>query len=226
MLEIYQQLAELMAKGESAVLATVVASHGSAPRRAGAKMLIKQDGSSVGSIGGGGVEHKVRGKVTEILKSGQPQLVRFDLTGKDDGTLGMICGGQMEVFVEPVIPSPTIYFFGAGHISQCCAEIGRMLGFRIVVIDPRPEYNNPERFPDVDGLIVEEFESAFSRLKIDDNSYIVIYTMGHAVDEQCLQFALGTPARYIGMLGSKRKVIEIKKRLTQKGMPPERLDQV
>ena len=146
MLEIYQELANVISKGERAVLATIISSQGSTPRKAGAKMLIKEDGTFVGTVGGGGTEQQLRSIVTEVMKSGQSQIVHFDLSGKDSA-LQMICGGQMDVFLEPILPPETLYFFGAGHVSQSTATIGKMLGFRVVVIDPRPEYNNSERFP-------------------------------------------------------------------------------
>ncbi len=225
MLEIYQELVNLISKGERAVLATVISSRGSAPRKAGAKMLIKEDGTFVGTIGGGGTEHQIRKKVSEVMKSGQPQIVSFDLSGRDEA-IAMICGGQMDVFLEPILPPETLYLFGAGHTSQSTAAMGKRLGIRVVVIDPRPEYNNSERFPNADSLIVEEYDSAFSKLSVDENSYIVIYTTGHIVDEQCLQFAAGTKAKYIGMIGSKKKAKEVKERLFQKGIPQQQLDRV
>ncbi len=183
MLEIYQELINVIPKGERAVLATIIASHGSTPRKVGAKMLIKEDGTFIGTIGGGGTEHKIRQKVIEVIKSGEPRIVRFDLSGKDEA-LSMICGGQMEVFLEPILSPETLYLFGAGHTSQSTAVIAKRLGFRVVVIDPRPEYNNSDRFPGADSLVVEEYDNAFPKLNIDEHGYIVIYTTGHVVDEQ------------------------------------------
>ena len=225
MLEIYRELVNITSKGERAVLATVISSRGSAPRKAGAKMLIKNDGTSIGTVGGGGVEKRVRERAIEVMNSGEPQVVHFDLSGKGEGT-AMICGGQMDVFLEPILSPPTLYLFGAGHISQGTAAMGKMLGFRVVVIDPRPEYNNNDRFPDADALIVEEYESAFSKLSVDEDSYIVIYTTGHVLDEQCLDFAVGTKAKYLGMIGSKKKVKEVKERLLQKGISQQQLDRI
>ena len=225
MLEIYQELANVTARGERAVLATIISSRGSAPRTAGAKMLIKQDGTFIGTVGGGGVEQQVVQKASEVMNSGEPQVVHFDLSGKEDDA-AMICGGQMDVFLEPLRPAETLYLFGAGHISQSTAAMGKMLGFRVVVIDPRAEYNNGERFPGADLLIVEEYEDAFSRLNVDGDSYIVIYTPGHVLDEKCLRFAVGTGAKYIGMIGSKKKVKEVKERLLQRGVSQETLDRV
>ena len=225
MLEIYQELVNVISKGEWAVLATVISGRGSAPRKAGAKMLIKNDGTSIGTVGGGGVEQQVKGKAIEAMKSGEAQIVHFDLSGKEC-VAQMICGGQMDVFLEPILPSETLYLCGAGHISQSTIVMGKMLGFRVVVIDPRPEFNNVDRFPNADSLIVEDYAIAIPKLDIDENSYIIIYTPGHILDEQCLYFAAGTKAKYIGMIGSKKKVKEVKERLLQKGLSQQQLDKV
>lgn len=225
MLEIYQELSHITSKGGQAVLATVISSRGSAPRKAGAKMLIKRDGTFIGTVGGGGVEQQVQEKAIEVMNSGEPQIVHFDLSGSGERA-AMICGGQMDVFLETIAPPETLYLFGAGHISQNTAAMGKTLGFRVVVIDPRPEYNNVERFPDADSLVVEEYDGAFPKLDVDEGSYIVIYTTGHVLDEKCLQFAVGTKAKYIGMIGSKKKVKEVKERLLPKGVPQQRLDRV
>jgi len=225
MLEIYQELVNVTSKREWAVLATVISSRGSAPRKAGAKMLIRNDGTFIGSVGGGGLEKQVKEKAMEVISSGEPQTMHFDLSGRGENA-AMICGGQMDVFLEPILPQETLYLFGAGHMSQSTAAMGKMLGFRVVVIDPRPEYNNTERFPNADLLTVEEYENAFQRLNVDEDSYIVIYTTGHVLDEQCLRFAAGTTAKYIGMIGSKKKVKEVKERLLQKGISQKHLDKV
>ena len=225
MLEIYQELVNVTSKREQAVLATVISSRGSAPREAGAKMLIKKDGTFIGSVGGGGVEHQVRKKAIEVMNSGESQIVHFDLSGKGREA-AMICGGQMDVFLEPILSQETLYLFGAGHISQSTAAMAKMLGFQVVVIDPRPEYNNIDRFPNADSLIVEEYDSVFSKLNVGEDGYIVIYTTGHVFDEQCLEFAAGTKAKYIGMIGSRKKVKDVKERLLQKGVSSQQLERV
>jgi xanthine dehydrogenase accessory factor len=225
MLEIYQELAKIAASGERAVLATVISSRGSVPRKAGTKMIVKEDGSLVGSIGGGNVEQAVQEKALEVMRSGEAQMINLDLTGSGEEAW-MICGGQLDVFLEPILPAETLYLFGAGHLSQSTAAVAKMLGLRVVVIDPRSEYNNSDRFPDADSLIVEEYDDAFSKLNVDENSYIVIYTPGHVSDEKCLRFAVGTAAKYVGMIGSKKKVKEIKERLRKKGVSQQQLDEV
>ncbi len=225
MLEIYQELSNITANGGRAVLATIISSQGSAPRKAGAKMLIKEDGTFIGTVGGGSAEQLIKKKAEEMMKSGESQIVHFDLSGKGRDAV-MICGGQMDIFLELILSLETLYIFGAGHISQSTATIAKMLGLRVIVIDPRPEYNNNDRFPNADSLIVEEFDSSFSKLNVEEDSYIVIYTTGHVSDEQCLEFAIGTRAKYIGMIGSKKKVKEVKDRLAQKGASQQQLNNV
>jgi len=225
MREIYQEIANIISRGERAVLATVLTVEGSAPRGSGAKMLIKQDGTSLGSVGGGDLEEQVRKKAGEIMNTGQQDILHFDLSGKSADTT-MICGGETDVLLEPIQPLETLYIFGAGHISKSTSAIAKMLGFHVVVIDPRPDYNNRENFPNADALIVADFKKAFTHLQVNGNGYIVICTTGHVHDADCLQFAVGTHAKYIGMIGSKKKVKETKERLMQNGIAAERLDQV
>jgi len=226
MLDIYQEISKITAEGGEAALVTVVSAQGSTPREAGAKMLLRADGSIVGSIGGGSVEAQLIKKATEVIKRGQPQRHHFSLVPKEGEEPGMICGGEMEVFIEPILPSPTIYIFGGGHVSLTLAKIGKLMDFKIVVIDDRAEFATPERFPDANLVLAEDFGKAFPKLKIDKSSYIVIVTRGHKTDEAVLELALGTPAKYIGMIGSKTKIKTLSGHLLAKGVPKELLDTV
>lgn len=225
MLAIYQEIVNLVARGDRAVLATVISSKGGAPRDVGAKMLVREDNTIIGTIGGGRVEHLVRRKAAEVMKSGEAEVVHFDLSGEAE-VPGMICGGEMAVFLEPILPAETLYLCGAGHISQSVAAIAKRLGFRVVVIDPRAEYNNIDFFPTADSLMVNEYADAFSQLPLGEGSYIVILTPGHISDEQCLELAVGNEVKYIGMIGSQNKVKEVKERLLKKGILKQQLDRV
>ena len=224
MLEIYQEIVDLLARNERGVLATVIQSSGSVPRRTGAKMLIKHDGTFSGTVGGGGIELKVVQTAPEVIRSEQSQILHFDLA--EEGEKGaMICGGQVDVLLEPILPLETLYLFGAGHISEAAAKLAKPLGFHIVVVDPRPEFNNVERFPEAES-IVEPYTEAFPKLNIGHNSYLVICTPGHVFDEQCLHFAVQTEAKYVGMIGSRKKVKDVKERLIKKGVLPQSLETV
>ena len=138
----------------------------------------------------------------------------------------MICGGEVEVFVEPITSPAALYIFGGGHVSLPVARIGKCLGFKVVVIDDREEYVNPERFPDAEIVIIEDFNNAFSKLKITKSSYIIILTRDHPLDEMVLGQAVKTPAKYIGMMGSKNKASVIFSHLRDKGISQEQLDKL
>ena len=224
--DIYQEIAEITAKGEEAALVTIVSATGSTPREVGTKMLVRADGSLIGSIGGGSVEAQVCRQAMEAMKSGKPQRLHISLTAQEGEEPGMICGGDMEVFIEPILSSPTLYIFGGGHVSQPVAKIGKLLGFKIAVIDDRAEFANPQRFPEAELILAEDFNQAFSKLKLDKSSYVVIVTRDHQNDELVLELALGTQTRYIGMIGSKTKNKAIFSHLLAKGISQERLDKV
>lgn len=220
--DIYQEVVRIRDKGEEAALVTVVSASGSTPREEGAKMVVRPDGSILGTIGGGSVEAQIISEAIEIIHKGRPQLLRYRL--KEGEELGMICGGDIEVFVEPILPEPTLYIFGGGHIALALAKMAKLVGFKIVVIDDRPEFANPQRFPEAEQTLAIDFIKAFSRLKIDKSGYIVIVTHGHKGDEVVLQGALGTKAKYIGMIGSKTKNKTVFSHLRAKGISQELLD--
>jgi len=225
MLEIYQEIIRIIGGGECAALATVINSDGSVPRLAGAKMLIREDSSSLGTVGGGGAEEQVRRQAAEVMRSGKAQILHFDMSGKG-AQAKMVCGGQSDIYIEPVLPREGLFIFGAGHISQYTAALAKSVGFRVTVVDPRPEYNRPDRFPEADVLINQPYEAAFKELNITPNDYLIVVTPGHVLDELCLEFAVSTQAGYIGMIGSKNKTKDVYERLAVKGVPPEKLKTV
>jgi len=224
--DIYQEIARITDEGGEAALVTIVLVERSTPREVGTKMLVRADGSIIGSIGGGSVEAQVIKKATEVIRKGKPQRHHFSLVAREGEEPGMVCGGDMEVFIEPILPAPTLCIFGGGHISLGLAKIGKLLGFKIAVIDDRAEFATPDRFPDAELILTEDFNKAFPKLKINKSSYIVIVTRSHKSDEQVLELALATPAKYIGMIGSKSKIKAIFSHLLARGIPKELLDTV
>jgi len=222
--DIYQEIVRVEAEGEEAALVTIVSAAGSTPREEGAKMLFKPDGSILGTIGGGSLEAQVIEEAIKVIKQGKPKRLHMSLTAKEAEEAGMVCGGELEVFIEPILTPPTLYLFGGGHISLPLAKVGKLLGFKVAVIDDRAEFADPDRFPEADILLAEEFSKSFPKLKIDKSSYIVIVTRGHQHDELVLEWAVGTPAKYVGMIGSKTKVETIFSHLLAKGISKERLD--
>jgi xanthine dehydrogenase accessory factor len=224
--DIYEEIVQLRRQGRRAALATIVSRQGSTPRKDAAKMLIFEDGRHIGTIGGGCAEAEVSREALACMRNGRPLLLKFDLTGDDAEDGGLICGGTMEVYVEPILPDPTLIIFGAGHVGRSVAEIVQTLGFRIVVVDDRIKYANRERFPRADALIVDVWDQVFAQLTVTDSSYLLIVTRGHDYDLTCLRFALGTPAKYIGLMGSRRKISLFYETLEKEGFDPARFSLV
>jgi len=331
--DIYSEIIKTLERGEDVVLATVITRVGSAPRGVGAKYLVKEDGSSFGSIGGGVVEAEVWKEAREVMKKGEGGVLHFNLTAEQLAEGGAICGGtidifveplkeasvsiyrevmkvrqkggaavlatlisldgvvpkgerskallkvsgekvgslldrkeleqrileesegclkekkpgvmvlsseegdtrrnqlvepwkKMEVLVEPIFSEPTVYIFGGGHISQQLSPLAKRVHFKVVVIDDREIFANRERFPEADEVIVSEFGECFGQFSIDESSYIVIVTRGHLYDGFVLEQAVKTNARYIGMIGSKKKIRTLYQNLMEKGVPEEVLNRV
>jgi xanthine dehydrogenase accessory factor len=321
MQDIYSEIAKTLEKKERCVLATLISRVGSAPRAVGAKYLVKEDGTSLGSIGGGCVEAEVWQEAQKVVEKREGKILHFDLTSEQLAQGGLICGGTIDIFLEPlkedfldiyreaakirqkggaallgtlvsvdshfpkekgskvlmktsgekvgslwvgaelekkilsetegivrekkpkvlvlnsgdrrieillepVFSEPTVYLFGAGHISEQLAPLAKMVQFNVVVIDDREIFANRERFPDADEVMVLEFEKCFDRLNIGDSSYIVIVTRGHLYDGIVLEQAVESEARYIGMIGSRKKIRTLYQSLIEKGIAKETLSRV
>jgi len=331
--DIYEEIVKILSNGNKAALCTIISKVGSAPRSEGAKLLVKDDGTSLGSISGGCIEAEAWQEAKNALKDGNARVLQYRLTEKDAGESGLICGGIMDVFIEPILPSegtealfreivqvkdkdqraalatlvyrgqpmpmeernrflikegggrfgsfgkgplavetlkvaqevmktrslrllsfemsedeakenelakagkidvliepifakPSLYIFGAGHISVPVAKLGKMCDFRVIVTDDRESFANRLRFPEADEIIVDEFENALRNMKWSRNSYIVIVTRGHLHDELVLEYAIKTDARYIGMIGSKTKIRRLYSNLKAKGVREEELKKV
>ncbi|MBI4595759.1 MAG: XdhC family protein [Candidatus Tectomicrobia bacterium] len=225
-MDLYEEIAKIRANGERAALATIISVHGSAPRKDFAKMLIKSDGTFIGSVGGGCVEAEVWQEARLIIENEQPKVLHFKLTEKDMEESGLICGGALDIFVEPIIPDPGLFIFGAGHVAQPLAQIGTMIGFKVSIIDDREMFANKERFPSAHEIFVGEFSDIFRNLKINKSSYIVILTRGHLYDQDVLEWACRTEAKYVGMIGSRHKIKVLYKNLEEKGVQKEALQGV
>jgi xanthine dehydrogenase accessory factor len=315
--DIHRELARLTAAGKAAVLARIIRQEGSAPRAVGTRMLMREDGTLAGTIGGGLLEHQTLLRAREVMDTGRSAVLHVRLSGKDVSAGEMICGGDVEVFleafsgrstaagevfgraaelvkqgrrgiliscvaeglensaamlaaddgtvhgslvgpggpitvdpaqwvqlrrpvltrlddhpgrprlfVEPIEPEAVLYLFGAGHVSTCVAPLAGMVGFRVCVIDDRPEFANRERFPGADEIRVERFAEAFRKVSVTPADFIAVITRGHAHDQDVLREALKTPAVYIGMIGSLRKRDMIYRSLLSEGVSRAELDRV
>jgi xanthine dehydrogenase accessory factor len=225
-MDIYEQIVELRRQGRRGAIATIVNVRGSIPSFRTAKMLVRDDGSIVGTIGGGCVEADVWQAAREVMESEKPRTLSFDLNQDPKYDTGLVCGGTLEVLIEPILPPALLYIFGAGHVAVNLCKVAANAGFEPVVIDDRTSYATKERFPDAREIHAIDFEDATRTLEPNEASYIVIVTRGHRDDMRILRWAVGTRARYVGMIGSKRKVIEIFKTLDQEGMPAHLFDRV
>lgn len=312
MKRIYQEILQLLTQGGKVVLATVIQQSGSAPRKGGAQMVVREDGSFVGSIGGGRLEGDVLSEARTVMAGGKGKVLDFHLTGTEVAETEMICGGDVTVFLEPLFPGlmdlyaqlqelqkrgeeavlatviseepvqermvqkglinargqslgpltldkkalqaakevikekrvqlipyqgkrlylepifsePTLYLFGAGHISRYIAPVAQMVGFQVIVIDDRPEFASREHFPQADEIWVEEFEGVGVKIEPDEQTYMVVVTRGHMYDYTVLKQVLSMKSRYIGVIGSRRKRDLIYKQLIQDGHTQVELNRI
>jgi xanthine dehydrogenase accessory factor len=217
-MDVFDELLRLRNLGQKCALATVVKVNGSIPGFESAKLLVREDGSMVGTIGGGCVEAEVWNAAREVMETGQPRNMAFSLGQDAAYDNGLICGGQLEVFVECVGPQPAALVFGGGHISKSLAKVLDLAGFRVTVIDNREAFANKERFPEAAEVFAGEYEDVFPKLAVNESSYLVIVTRGHRDDMRVLRWAVGTRACYIAMIGSKRKTISVIKELEKEGI--------
>ena len=224
-MDLYEEIVRLRKEGRRGAMATIVNVRGSIPSFKTAKMLVRDDGSIVGTIGGGCVEADVWQAAREVMESEKPRTLTFDLNQDPKYDTGLVCGGTLEIFVEPILPPADLYIFGAGHVAASLYQVARIAGFDVTVIDDREAYANRERFPEA-KVIAEDFDKAATQLAPSESSYIVIVTRGHRDDMRMLRWAVQTPARYVGMIGSKRKTITIFKELQQEGLPEHLFDRV
>lgn len=180
----------------------------------------------IGTVGGGCVEAEVWNAARDVIQTEKPRHLSFNLGQTAEFDNGLICGGQLDIFVEPVIPAPRAFLFGAGHISKSLSKVAELAGFATTIIDNRDSFANRERFPEADEVFAEEYEEIFPKLPINETSYLIIVTRGHRDDMRVLRLAVATEARYIAMIGSKRKVIGVVKELEEQGIARERLERI
>jgi len=299
---IYETIDEYLKKNKTGIIATVITRAGSAPRDVGAKMFVGDDGKLYGTVGGGRLEHSAHQEAMSMMGKSGPKLLHIRMDAREVASNGMICGGDVDVLLEPVLEkyralygrleylekrgkrgilvtrfdkdifvkilveddltvhgddvserdrdvflqhlfetkpcvteglvieplqiSSVLYIFGAGHVSQFIAKIAQMTGFSVTVIDDREEFANKERFPDSDEIIVEDFQNVFDRLRFTGKEFVTIVTRGHQFDAGVLGETLKRQARYVGMIGSKRKVAIVFDYMRKSGFDDETIEKV
>jgi xanthine dehydrogenase accessory factor len=224
-MDLFEEIVRMRRAGQRAALATIVHTNGSIPSFESSRMLVREDGSMAGTIGGGCVEADVWTAAKEVMQSEVPRKLVFHLNNEATYDNGLICGGTVEVFVEPILPQPVVYLFGGGHVSIAVAKAAQSAGFGVAVVDDREAFANPERFP-MAQEIYSTFEDAFEKLRPNTSSYLVIVTRGHKEDMRVLAWAVRTKARYIGMIGSRRKVFSVYKALEKEGYRTDEFERV
>src|SRR5688572_22946908 len=207
--EVFTAVADALDRGEPAALVTIVSTTGSTPQRVGAKMLVFGDGRMVGTIGGGCYENDAFWKAREAITSRRPQLVHYELDDDFAQETGLICGGQMSVYIEPIEPSPELYVVGAGHVGFHLANLAHDVGFQVHVVDDREKFANAERFPHAVEVLAEDIPAWVARTPLAPHIYVVIVTRGHTNDLEALRALAPRDLRYLGLIGSRAKVARI-----------------
>lgn len=222
---IYSAILKAQSSGASAALCTVISSSGSVPRHSTSKMLVYADGKFMGTVGGGGMEQRTIEEAKAVARSGQSKIVEYNLVDPRQGDPG-VCGGTVEIFIEPINPPPSVIIIGAGHVGKATAHLAKWLGFRVVVMDDRVEFVTPEWIPDADdylpGVVVDQLPNA----RLNAQSYVIAVTRGYNVDVGILPTLLDYGVAYVGVIGSKRRWMQALKELREKGVAEEKLSRV
>lgn len=223
---LYEQVAELTRQGARFVVATITDVKGSSPRDVGTKMLILRDGTIVETIGGGVLEKQVVADALDCLAKGVSRSERYELREQGEHALGALCGGEATVFFDVHAPGRTLLIVGAGHVGQALCRFAALLDYRVVVLDAREDMVSAERFPQADERICGDPARTAELFDIDEDTGVVIVTHGHVHDKAALRSVVGSPAAYIGMIGSRNKVRTVFAQLREEGVRPELLDRV
>lgn len=225
MRSMFETLAELEKDGRSAALCTVIRERGSVPRHVGSKMIIFADGQIEGTIGGGEMESRVIREARAALNDGTPKIVVYSLVDPKGGDPG-VCGGEMEIFVEPIQPHPLLLVVGGGHVGRALVHLGKWLGFRVALCDDRPEFCSPEWAPGADEYWPVPVRELPAKVKFHSQTYIVLPTRGVLLDVESLPHLLDVPHAYLGVIGSRRRWAAARQRLQEIGVPAEKLEHV
>jgi xanthine dehydrogenase accessory factor len=217
---IFQTVADLMKTGESVAIATIVRTEGSTPRKPGTKMIIMKDGKIIGTMGGGDLEQRVIEEALEAIRQGEPRITSFTLD-VEKGTLDMMCGGELDIYIEPVLPDAKLIIFGAGHITRSLAPLMRSAGFQVSVVEDSPDLLQKDKFPETEDLILTDMEQFAGNLSSDAQTYIVLLSRGFSRDKAILSKLIQKDFKYIGMIGSQRKIRTMEEELQKQGVPKE-----
>jgi xanthine dehydrogenase accessory factor len=215
---VFQIVADLIKTGESVAIATIVRTEGSTPRKPGTKMIIMKDGKIIGTMGGGDLEQRVIEEALEAIRQGEPRITSFTLD-VEKGKLDMMCGGKLDVYIEPILPDAKLIIFGAGHITRSLAPLMKSAGFQVSVVEDSPDLLQKEKFPETEDLIQTDMEQFARDLPLDAHTYIVLLSRGFSRDKAILSKLIQKDFKYIGMIGSQRKIRTMEEELQKQGVP-------
>ena len=220
--DIFEEIVRLRAEGMPAAVATIVGTRGSTPGRTSMRLLVLADGTFLGTVGGGCLEAEVYDVAMQVLADEQPRSLQFRLTEQESPDSGLMCGGEVTIFVEP-ITTPALWIFGGGHVSKALCQMAALAGFRVTVADDRETFATASRFPEAHATLVAAYPDSVARLPMRNNTYAVIVTRGHQEDATVLEalgkrFAAGDRLRFLGMIGSKSKQAMLWKHLRAHGI--------
>src|SRR5437773_2548458 len=223
---VFAAVASAPARGEPAAVGTIVSTTGSTPQRVGAKMLVFGDGRTVGTIGGGCYENDAFWKAREAITNRHPLLLHYELDDDFAQETGLICGGQMSVYIEPIEPSPELYVIGAGHVGFSLANLAHEVGFRVHVVDDREKFANRDRFPNAAEVVTEDIPMWIERTPLPPHAYVVVVTRGHNNDLDAVRALASRDLRYLGLIGSRAKVARIYEQIREEGTRTEALSHI
>ena len=224
--DVLHAVLQALDRGEEVALVTIVSAQGSTPQRVGAKMAVFADGRTIGTIGGGCYEDDAFWKAKECLQTRRARIVKYELSDDFAEESGLICGGQMQVYIEPMEPSPRLYIVGAGHVGQQLARFAAAAGFGVHVVDDREKFANEERFPDAQSIAVASIPEWLATADLPPTSFVVVVTRGHRHDLDALRVLAPRDLRYVGLIGSRAKVKRIYDALVDDGADPGDLARV
>ncbi|MFO0983194.1 MAG: XdhC/CoxI family protein [Planctomycetota bacterium] len=204
---VFEEVVRLQRAGEPAALATIIGVAGSSPAKEPMKMVVRADGSCVGSVGGGCFEDDIRKSALDVIRDERAVRRTYRLTEDESPGAGLVCGGEVEVYIEP-ITAPSLVVFGGGHVSKAVVELAAKVGFRVVVTDDRAEYARADRFPAAIETWSLPLAEAAARLIVGPQTYVLVMTRDHRLDREVLRLLSERQLepRYLGMIGSKSKV--------------------
>lgn len=222
---VLEELLAAQARRQAVALALIIRDQGSVPRHAGTKMLVYADGRTLGTIGGGEMEARVVAAAADALRDGQPRIVPYSLVDPQRGDPG-VCGGQVEIYVEPHLSPATLYILGCGHVGRALASLGRWLGYRVIAWDDRAELATPENVPDADAVMTGPLADVLAAHPVDERTFVTLVTRNVGLDRQLLPLLLDASPAYMGVMGSRRRWEETKRLLLADGVPAGMLSRV